>query len=358
MPKSPKIKKTNPTKIKKIAILTGGGDCPGLNAAIRAVVRRSLPRGIEVMGLLDGWEGLLENRTCTLNLDSVSGILPVGGTILRTSRTNVLKDQKTIEKAFKQFKALNLDGLVAIGGEGTLTVSNKLFELGMPVVGVPKTIDNDIGATDYTFGFNTAVEIATQAIDRLHTTAESHKRVMVVELMGRHAGWIATYAGLAGGADAILIPEFSMTVDQVCELIHRRHKRGKRFSIIVVAEGAKIVSAKGERMIAKDRKDSFGRPQLGGIGQVLADEIEARTGFESRVTVLGHVQRGGTPTAEDRVLATRLGIIAADLVWEKKWGQMAALQGNKVVSVPLSTATNKLKTVDPELWDLAQSFFG
>ncbi len=346
------------TKLKKIAVLTGGGDCPGLNAAIRGVVRRSLPRGIEVIGLLDGWEGLLENRTCELNLDSVSGILPVGGTILRTSRTNVLKDKKTVKKAFEQFEKLKLDGLIAIGGEGTLTVSGKLFEQGMPIIGVPKTIDNDIGSTDYTFGFNTAVEIATQAIDRLHTTAESHKRVMVIELMGRHAGWIATYAGLAGGADAILIPEYSMSVEEVCKLIHQRHKRGKRFSIIVVAEGAKIKSSSGERMVAKERKDSFGRPQLGGIGQVLADEIESRTGFESRVTVLGHVQRGGTPTAEDRVLATRLGVYAADLAWNQEWGQMAALRGNEVVTVSLKEATAKLKTVDPKMWDLAQSFFG
>jgi phosphofructokinase-like protein len=345
-------------KSKKFGILTGGGDCPGLNAVIRAVVRRTFPHNIQIVGLLDGWEGLLEKKVMPLGLKEVSGILPVGGTILRTSRTNVLKDKKTVEKAFSNFKELELDALIAVGGEGTLTVSGILAEKGMPIVGVPKTIDNDINATDFTFGFNTAVEIATQAIDRLHTTAESHKRVMVVEVMGRHAGWIATYAGIAGGADAILVPEYSMDVEGVCKIINQRAERGKRFSIIVVAEGAKIIHGKKATLVAKDRKDSFGRPQLGGIGQVLADEIEQKTGFETRVTVLGHVQRGGTPTAADRVLATRLGAFGADLAMQKKWGKMAALRGNQIVMTDLTEATQKLKTVDPVMWDLAKSFFG
>jgi 6-phosphofructokinase 1 len=346
------------SKIARLGILTGGGDCPGLNAVIRAVVRRTHSRGVKIVGLLDGWEGLLEKKVIDLDLGEVSGILPVGGTILRTSRTNVLKDKKTIDLAFQNFKELSLDGLIAVGGEGTLTVSKILAEKNMPIVGVPKTIDNDINATDFTFGFNTAVEIATQAIDRLHTTAESHKRVMVIEVMGRHAGWIATYAGLAGGADAILVPEYSMTVDDVCKIINARAQRGKRFSIVVVAEGAKLIHGKKQQLIAKDRKDSFGRPQLGGVGQVLADEIENKTGFETRVTVLGHVQRGGTPTAADRVLATRLGAFGADLALSGKWGKMAALRGNNIVEADLSEATQTLKTVDPVLWDLAKSFFG
>lgn len=342
----------------KIAILTGGGDCPGLNAAIRAVVRRSLTHGHQCVGLLNGWAGLLEKKTIDLDLDSVSGILPMGGTILRTSRTNALKDQSTIDLSFANFKELDLDALVAIGGEGTLTVSSKLAELGMPIVGVPKTIDNDINRTDFTFGFNTAVEIATSAIDRLHTTAEAHNRVMVVEVMGRHAGWIAMHSGLAGGADAILIPEHNISVEDVCNIVEKRKARGKMFSIIVVAEGAKLRSDGKEYSITKASKDPFGRPLLGGIGQVLADQIEQRTSIESRVTVLGHVQRGGTPTARDRVLATCYGAFAADLVHSKKWGTMAALQGTKIVEVKMADAVATLKTVDQEFWDFAQSFFG
>jgi 6-phosphofructokinase 1 len=343
---------------KTLAVLTGGGDCPGLNAVIRAVVKRSVPRGYKVLGLLDGWAGLLEKRTKILDHDSVSGIIHVGGTILGTSRTNVLKDDATVRLAFDNVKALGIDGLIAIGGEGTLTVSGELSKRGMKVVGVPKTIDNDIDNTDYTFGFDTAVEIATEAIDRLHTTAESHRRVMVVEVMGRHAGWIATYAGLAGGADVILVPEYSMSVEEICSMIEARKARGRRFSIVVVAEGAKLKVDGEEHGVAKDRLDAFGRPQLGGIGQALADHIEKRTGLESRVTVLGHVQRGGSPTAFDRVLATRLGAAAADLVHEGKWGHMPALHGTKIVPVPLASATAQLKCVDQQLWDLAKSFFG
>jgi phosphofructokinase-like protein len=343
---------------KRLGILTGGGDCPGLNAVIRAVVRRSLPRGYEVLGFLDGWAGLLEDSFKVLDLDSVSGILPQGGTILRTSRTNVLKDKKTIAKAFDSFERHKLSGLIAVGGEGTLTVSAELASQGFKVVGVPKTIDNDISATDYTFGFNTAVEVATEAIDRLHTTAESHNRVMVVEVMGRHAGWIAAYSGIAGGADAVLVPEYSMSVEDICAVIEKRKKRGKRFSIVVVAEGAKILKGKKEHSITKDRKDPFGRPLLGGIGQVLADEIEAATGIESRVTVLGYIQRGGTPTAFDRVLATRLGAFAADLAHEKQWGKMAALCGTKIQAADLKDSTKTLKRLDADLWDLAKSLFG
>lgn len=343
---------------KKIAILTGGGDCPGLNAVIRAVVRRSLPRNYKVIGLMDGWAGLLEKRFIELDYQSVSGILHIGGTILRTSRTNVLKDDETINTAFQNFKELGLDGLIAIGGEGTLYVSSQLHEKGMPIVGAPKTIDNDIGLTDYTFGFDTAVEIATQAIDRIHTTAESHNRVMVVEVMGRHAGWIATYSGIAGGADVILIPEYVRDIKDICEIIQKRKERGKRFSIVVVAEGAKVIVDGKEFGKTKSKKDPFGRPLLGGIGQAVADKVEELTGIESRVTVLGHVQRGGTPTAHDRVLATRYGAFAADLVHQKKWGYMSCLHGNEIVPVKLADATKKLKTVPEEFWDLASSLEG
>jgi phosphofructokinase-like protein len=343
---------------KNIAILTGGGDCPGLNAVIRAVVRRSLPRGHKVIGLMDGWSGLLELKTKDLDYNTVSGIVHVGGTILRTSRTNVLKDEATIQKAFENFKKLNLDSLIAVGGEGTLTVSQALSLRGMPIVGVPKTIDNDISATDFTFGFDTAVEIATEAIDRIHTTAEAHNRVMVVEVMGRHAGWIATYAGIAGGADAIIVPEYTMSVEDVCKILDDRRARGKLFSIIVVAEGAKLRFQGQEFSISKDRKDAFGRPQLGGIGQALANQIEDLTGIESRVSVLGHVQRGGTPTARDRVLATQFGAFAADLVDSETFGVMAALKGSQIVAVPLADAVRELKRVDAATWSLAQSLFG
>jgi phosphofructokinase-like protein len=348
----------SPSPAKKIAVLTGGGDCPGLNAVIRAVAKRSLYRGYEVVGLLDGWEGLLEKRSIPLHHEDVAGIVHMGGTMLGTSRTNVLKDEATIQKAFSSFREMGLHGLVAVGGEGTLHVSSKMFERGMKLVGCPKTIDNDINVTDFTVGFNTAVEIATEAIDRLRTTAESHRRVMVVEVMGRHAGWIATYAGLAGGADCVLIPEYQTSVEEILALLKKRHDRGKRFSIVVVAEGAKLKYEGKEFSISKDRKDAFGRPQLGGIGQALSNLIEDNTGIECRVTVLGHIQRGGSPTAWDRVIGLRLGSYAADLLHEEKWGTMAAFKGNDVVGIPLKDAVNNLKTVDSELWELAQSFFG
>ncbi len=343
---------------KIIGVLTGGGDCPGLNAVIRAVAKRGLYYGYDVIGFKSGWKGLIERDFVILDHADVSGLVHQGGTFLGTSRTNVLKDEETIQKTFDSYRALNLHGLVAVGGEGTLTVSEKLHQKGMRLVGAPKTIDNDISSTDVTVGFNTAVEIATEAIDRLRTTAESHRRIMVVEVMGRHAGWIATYAGIAGGADAVLVPEHSMSVEDLVESLEKRLSRGKRYSIVVVAEGAKLKHKGEETFIAKDRTDAFGRPQLGGIGQALSNMLEDVLGIECRVTVLGHVQRGGSPTAYDRVVGTRLGSHAVDLLHAGKWGQMAAMDGAKVVGKPLSEATGKLKTVDNELWDLAKSFFG
>jgi len=341
---------------KIIGILTGGGDCPGLNPTIRAVVRKALLEKFSCIGIKNGWQGLIENDVMELNMDSVSGILPRGGTILGTSRTNPFKEEKNVKKVLTNYKKLNLYCLVVVGGEDTLGVANKLSEMGIKIVGIPKTIDNDLSATDFTFGFDTAVNIATEAIDRLHTTAESHHRIMVVEVMGRHAGWIATYAGIAAGADVILIPEKPIDLKEVCEILKKRKKRGKGFSIIVVAEGAKL---KEEKLILKtEKKDAFGHVLLGGIGQALTDNIEKMTGFETRVTVLGHIQRGGTPTAFDRVLATRYGIKAVELVKAKKFGRMASLSGNDIISVPLSKAVGKLKTVDMKLYEIAKVFFG
>ncbi len=340
----------------KVGVLTGGGDCPGLNAVIRAVVRRAEQHQFEVMGIRDGWRGLEEptGRTMRLSRESTSGILHVGGTILGTSRTNPFKKPDGGETVLRNIKELGLGAVIAVGGEDTLGVANKLFDLGAKVVGVPKTIDNDLSGTDFTFGFDTAVSICTEAIDRLHSTAESHQRVMVCEVMGRHAGWIATHAGIAGGADAILVPEIPANLDEVCEHVKRRHARGKYFSIVVVAEGAKL--AAGQLPPAK--LDEFGHERLGGIGQLVADEIEKRTGFETRVTVLGHVQRGGSPTAHDRVLATRYGVFACDLVQKGDFGKMAALHGNEIVAVPLAEAVRELKTIDRDLYSLASVFFG
>lgn len=346
----------------KIGMLTGGGDCPGLNAVIRAVVRRSWPLGYQVLGFQDGWRGLIDNNYTVLDIHSVSGILPLGGTILKTSRTNLFKDSTSKGKALKNLSQHKLVGLIAIGGEDTLGVAAKLYrQYKVPVVGVPKTIDNDLPGTDQTFGFDTAVSIATEAIDRVHTTAESHKRVMVVEVMGRHAGWIATYAGIAGGADAILIPEKPFRIDDVCKIIHSRHDRGKEFSIVVVAEGAKILpDHKHQRsglVLSSKMKDEFGHVKLGGVGNILAEEIEKRTGFETRVTILGHTQRGGSPTAFDRVLATRYGIHAMDLVHHRKFGRLVALKGKDIISQPLSVVTKKIKTIDPKLYGIAAAFF-
>lgn len=343
--------------VKRVGILTGGGDCPGLNAVIRAIVRRAIKLGgYEIVGIKHGWRGLVQMETELLGRGDVTGILYRGGTILATSRTNIFKDKITTKQAIANFKKLRLNGLVAIGGEDTLSVAKKLTDIGYNIVGVPKTIDNDLKGTDFTFGFDTAVEIATEAIDRLHTTAESHDRVLVCEVMGRHAGWIATYAGLAGGADCILIPEKPVDVDEVCETVWHRHKKGIYFSIIVVAEGAKI---KGEEeILASKRTDDFGHVQLGGIGHVLARMIEEKTGYDTRVTVLGHIQRGGRPTAHDRVLATRFGVAAMDAVHQKHFGVMVALKGKDIVEVPLAEVTEGIKTIDESFYEMTKTFWG
>jgi 6-phosphofructokinase 1 len=342
--------------------LTGGGDCPGLNAVIRAVTRKALSvYSYEVVGILEGWRGLLEKKTKILKLEDISGILHRGGTILKSSRTNPLESDEHVKDCFRNLKALKLDALIVIGGEDTLGVARELYDRGVRVVGVPKTIDNDLNGTDYTFGFDTAVNIATEAIDRLHTTAESHNRVMILEVMGRHTGWIAVQAGLAGGADAILIPEVPFEVDKICELIEHRHDRGKDFSIIVVAEGAKIPTPEdkdGSFVVQDLETDAFGHVRLGGVGNVLGREVRRRTGFDTRVTVLGHLQRGGSPSAFDRVLATRFGIAAIDLVKEDQFGKMVALRGNKIAAVDLSEATKEIKKVDPKLYEISQVFFG
>ena len=340
----------------RIGVLTGGGDCPGLNAVIRAVVRKGTEvYGHEFVGFRDGWKGPLEGTTMELGVPEVRGILPRGGTILGSSRTNPLKVEGGVERIRENLKNGGVDALIAIGGEDTLGVATALAEAGLAVVGVPKTIDNDLSATDYTFGFDTAVQIAVEAIDRLHTTAESHHRVLIVEVMGRHAGWIALHSGLAGGANVILIPERPFDIDKVCEYVKARFERHYA-PIIVVAEGAQ--PAAGTMALLEGELDAFGHVRLGGIGQVLEREIEARTGFESRQTVLGHVQRGGTPTAYDRVLATRFGLHAIDAVHEGVSGVMVALQGTNIVRVPLSAATKELKTVPAERYAEAEVFFG
>lgn len=343
--------------MKKVGILTGGGDCPGLNPVIRAVVRKGLLEGYEIIGIKNGWKGLIENDTMPLTIDTVSGILPKGGTILGTSRTNPYKKENGVEKVKENFLKLGLDALIAVGGEDTLGVAAKLFKDGINnVVGVPKTIDNDLSCTDYTFGFDTALNVATECIDRLHTTAESHHRIIVAEVMGRHAGWIAVESGIAGGADVILIPEVPIDLDEVCAIVNKRHQRGKTFSIVVVAEGAQF--KEGTFVTQEQKLDDFGHVRLGGIGEKLGQEIEKRTGFETRVSVLGHIQRGGSPTAFDRVLGTRFGVKAVELLKEKKFGRMAALSGNKIVDVPLGDAVKELKTVDKEFYDIAKVFFG
>jgi len=340
----------------KVGILTGGGDCPGLNAVIRAVARRSLSRGHEVVGIRAGWRGLVDGMFEPLGPREISGILPRGGTIIGTSRTNPYKLDGGVEAVLGHLEREGLDALVAIGGEDTLGVAARLHaEHDFPVVGVPKTIDNDLSGTDYTFGFDTAVYICTEAIDRLHTTAESHNRVMVLEVMGRHTGWIAVVSGIAGGADVILIPEHPVSIEDTCEEIQSRHRRGKDFSIVVVSEGYELEGAADEGDL-----DQFGHVRLSerGIGARIAHEIEQTTGFETRVTVLGHVQRGGSPTPRDRVLATRYGLKAADLVHEGRFGRMAALRGDAIVDVSLEEATAELKTVPDDWYDVARAFFG
>jgi 6-phosphofructokinase 1 len=343
----------------RIGILTGGGDCPGLNAVIRAVVRRGIDaHGMEFFGFTYGWSGVLAGEGRVLYRDATSGILPRGGTILGTSRTNPYATDDGEARVIAALSAGGIDALVAIGGEDTLGVARRLNAAGVKIVGVPKTIDNDLAGTDYTFGFQTAVQIASDAIDRLHTTAESHNRVIVLEVMGRHAGWIAVHSGIAGGADAILIPERPFDLDAVCAHLRRRHDRGRTFSIVVVSEGAVPAGGEGEALTTHDTTDAFGHARLGGIAVTLEREIEQRTGFETRVTVLGHVQRGGTPTARDRVLATRFGLKAADLALAGEFGQMAALQGDDVVAVPLAEATAELKVVPREWYEVARAFFG
>jgi 6-phosphofructokinase 1 len=341
----------------RIGVLTGGGDCPGLNAVIRAVVRKAIDgHGDHVVGFCDGWRGVLENTFMELTIESTRGILPRGGTILRSSRTNPYKRDDGVEQVRETFAVHRLNGLIAIGGEDTLGAANRLHQDGIHVIGVPKTIDNDLGATDVTFGFDTALQVASEAIDRLHTTAESHNRILVVEVMGRHAGWIALHSGLAGGADVILIPEQPFDIEQVCDLIRHRHARGRYFSIVVAAEGA--IPKEGTLSVSTGQVDEFGHPRLGGIGHVLEREIEDRTGFETRATVLGHVQRGGTPTAFDRVLATRLGLAAVDAVHDGDWGMMMALRGTQIERVPLVDAVAQLRTVPVEEYQRYGVLFG
>jgi 6-phosphofructokinase 1 len=340
----------------RIGVLTGGGDCPGLNAVIRAVVRKGAGvYGHEFIGFRDGWKGPLEGLTMSLDVATTRGILPRGGTILGSSRTNPLKVDGGVDRIRTTLSSLGVDALVAIGGEDTLGVATKLAEQGVTVVGVPKTIDNDLGATDYTFGFDTAVQIAVDAIDRLHTTAESHHRVLIVEVMGRHAGWIALHSGLAGGANVILIPERPFDIGEVCAYIEKRFA-SHYAPIVVVAEGAQ--PKEGTMELQDQGVDAFGHVRLGGIGLVLEREIQARTGYESRQTVLGHVQRGGTPTAFDRVLATRFGLHAIDAVHEGASGVMVALRGTEIVRVPLQEATASLKTVPLERYQEVEVFFG
>ncbi|MGH9164828.1 MAG: 6-phosphofructokinase [Acidimicrobiales bacterium] len=342
----------------RVGVLTGGGDCPGLNAVIRAVVRKGERHyGDELVGFADGWRGVIDARTLPLDVGRCRGILPRGGTILGSSRTNPYRVDGGAEAVMANLAELGIDALVAIGGEDTLGVASKLAADGVAVIGVPKTIDNDLSATELTFGFHTAVQICVDAIDRLHTTAESHDRVMVCEVMGRHAGWIATYAGIAGGAAEILIPEQPFDIADVAERIRRRHEQGRFATIVVVAEGAS--PKEGTLELASGDVDQFGHVRLGGVGTVVAQEIERRTGFETRVTILGHIQRGGTPTAFDRVLATRFGIAAIDAVHDQKFGYMVALQSDEMVTVPLAEAVVALKTVDPDLFaKVALPFFG
>jgi 6-phosphofructokinase 1 len=340
----------------RIGVLTGGGDCPGLNAVIRAIVRKGVPEyKYEFVGFRDGWRGPLESLTMTLDIPAVRGILPRGGTILGSSRTNPFKIDGGVEQIRRTLMNLGVDALIAIGGEDTLGVASKLYDLGVHVIGVPKTIDNDLSGTDYTFGFDTAVGIATEAIDRLHTTAESHHRALIVEVMGRHAGWIALHSGMAGGANVILIPEVPFDIAKVCRWVESRF-RTQYSPIVVVAEGATPLD--GTMALVAGEKDAFGHVRLGGIGESIAREIESRTGKEARTTVLGHVQRGGTPSSRDRWMATRFGLHAIDAVHDGAWGSMVALQGPDIVRVPLSEATEKLKTVDPTLYAEAEVFFG
>jgi ATP-dependent phosphofructokinase / diphosphate-dependent phosphofructokinase len=342
----------------RIGVLTGGGDCPGLNAVIRGVVRRGIDaHGFELLGFNYGWAGVLAGEARELTNEATKGILPRGGTILGTSRTNPYKSDDGEQRVKDSLERLGVDALIPIGGEDTLGVARRLSAAGVPVIGVPKTIDNDLAGTDYTFGFQTAVQIATEAIDRLHTTAESHNRVLVCEVMGRHAGWIAVHAGIAGGADAILVPERPFDLEEVCSHLRRRHERGRTFSIVVVSEGA-VPKEGGAAFSGHESTDAFGHARLGGIGLALEREIEARTGFETRTTILGHTQRGGTPTAYDRVLATRFGVKAIDAIAAGESGKMVALRATKIELVDIDEALAEPKLVDPDLYATAEVFFG
>lgn len=343
----------------RVGVLTGGGDCPGLNAVIRAVVQKAIKSyGWTIVGIRHGWRGLLLEEIEPLDLASVSGILPRGGTILGTSRTNPYKEPEGESRIRATMARHEINALIAIGGEDTLGTAVKLHQAGVCVVGVPKTIDNDVNGTDYTFGFDTALSIATEAIDRLHTTAESHDRVMVAEVMGRHAGWIALGAGIAGGADMILIPEFPMRLREVCEAIWRRHERGKNFSIVVVAEGAQLADEEGRPLhVQSEKRDPFGHVRLGGIGASLAAGIEEMTGYETRYSVLGHIQRGGSPTAFDRVLGSRFGVAAVELLQRGLLGRMVAVRGTEITDVSIAEAVGSIKRVGPEFYEMARVFF-
>jgi 6-phosphofructokinase 1 len=345
------------TRQMKVGVLSGGGDAPGTNAVIRAIVRRGLQRyGDEIVGIRDGWRGLLEGEFLPLNLEAITGILTRGGSILGYSRTNPFKYEDGAEKILKNMEKAGIEAIIVIGGDDTLSVAHKLADFGIKCVGVPKTIDNDLWGTDYTFGFNTAVATATEALDRLHSTAEAHQRVIILEVMGRYTGWIALEAGLAGGADVILIPEKPFDVCEICEYIRHRQKRGRNYSLVVVAEGAKPKD--GKEIVYSDGVDEFGHARLGGVGYYLGKEIEKNMDVETRVVVLGHIQRGGTPTAFDRILATRFGIAAIDFVHEGKFGYLIAIHGNKMVPVPLKEVSGKRKTVNLELYEIASVFFG
>ncbi len=341
----------------RIGILTGGGDCPGLNAAIRAIVRSATRHNMSCYGFPNGWEGVLNSAVSHLTVESTRGILHRGGTILGTSRVDPYREEEGVQRIRETLDIHGLDGIIVIGGEGTLSAAAGLADdEQLPVIGIPKTIDNDVDGTDLTIGFVTAMDIATEAVDRLHSTAESHNRVMVLEVMGRHAGWIATYAGMAGGADAILIPEKPFDISAVCRHVRQRAGRGRDFSIVMVAEGA--VPAEGTMDMPDYEEDEFGRPILGGIGHLVAREVRERTGFDSRVTILGHVQRGGSPGAYDRVLATRFGVTAVEMARAHRWGSMTGLQGRRIEAVPLAEATAQLKLVPPDLYEIAETFFG
>ncbi len=345
---------------KRIGILTGGGDCPGLNAAIRATAKTAFKLGYEVIGIRNGWKGFIDNENEILDGIKTSGIIDRGGTILGTSRFSPFKVKNGPQRVFDMFKELGLEALVVLGGEGTLCVTSQLFKMGLPVVGIPKTIDNDVKETNFTIGFQTAVQIATDALDRLRSTAESHHRVMLLEVMGRHTGWIATYAGMANGADAILIPEIPLDeekVEELCQMLKNRRERGINFSIVVVAEGTKLdgkTIVKRSFDITEDEKVDL----LGGIGKVLGEIIEKKTGLETRVSTLGYIQRGGTPVAYDRILATAFGVKAIELIREKKYGEMTALKGNKITSVPLEKVSDGIKTINLHIFEVAAKFFG